>query len=66
MSAYLGDAEEFVLYIDTNKFWSSGYNPETVLQDFAALGYEEQQHLYIYDYEGNGGLSETYLLQKGA
>ena len=66
LGAYLGDAEEFVLYIDTNKFWSSGYNPETVLQDFAALGYEEQQHLYIYDYEGNGGLSETYLLQKGA
>ena len=63
---YLGETESFVLYIDTNKFWSSGYDADSVLQDFADLGYENNKLLYTYDYEGNGGLSETYLIQKGA
>ena len=66
LAQYLNDAEEFVLYIDTNKFWSSGYEPDAVLAEFAVLGYIERELLYIYDYEGNGGLSETYLLTKGA
>ena len=66
LKEYLGEAEAFVLYIDTNKFWSSGYDAESVLQEFSALGYDTLEHLYTYDYEGNGGLSETYLLQKGA
>ena len=63
---YLGDAAELVLYIDTSKFWSSGYDAVEVLRNFAEIGYSEQQNLYTYDYEGDGGLSETYLLQKGA
>ena len=66
LQAYLADEEEIVLYIDTNKFWSSGYNASEVLSDFALLGYSEQEQLYVYDYEGNGGLSETWLLRKGA
>ncbi|MBP5170154.1 MAG: hypothetical protein ILP14_13275 [Oscillospiraceae bacterium] len=66
LEQYLGNAVNFVLYIDTSEFWSSGYDPESVLREFSALGYKDQQYLYTYDYEGNGGLSETYLLQKGA
>lgn len=66
LRSYLGDATEIVLFIDTNKFWSSGYDSKSVLQDFLNIGYEDQKLLYTYDYEGNGGLSETYLLQKGA
>ena len=66
LAQYLGDTEEAVLYIDVNEFWSSGYDAKTVLQEFSDLGFKTQQLLYIYDYEGNGGLSETYLLTKGA
>ena len=66
LQEYLKDEEEIVLYIDTNKFWSSGYDASEVLSDFALLGYSEQEQLYVYDYEGNGGLSETWLLRKGA
>jgi hypothetical protein len=66
LAQYLSDTEEAVLYIDVNEFWSSGYDAKTVLQEFSDLGFKTQQLLYIYDYEGNGGLSETYLLTKGA
>ena len=31
-----------------------------------ALRLAGQEQLYVYDYEGNGGLSETWLLRKGA
>ena len=63
---YLRDTQSLVLYVDTNQFWSSGYDADTVLAEFSALGYPVQEQLYVYDYEGNGGLSETYLLSKGA
>lgn len=53
------DSDTLVVYIDTNKFWSSGFDPETVLPMLeAATGYGNAQMLYSYE------LSKTYLLSR--
>lgn len=61
--AYIGDAPEAVLYIDVNGFWSSGFDPDGTRARFgAATGLTASELLYEYDYEYNGGLSQTYLM----
>lgn len=49
-------AEDCVLYIDVNKFWSSGFDPEAMLPGMLDLGYTDYELLYSY------GLSQCYLL----
>ena len=62
---WLAEAEEAVIYIDTNPFWSSGYNAQDVLYSIALhSGFTEDELLYRYDFADNGGLSETYLIRK--
>ena len=49
-----------IVYVDTNEFWSSGYDGQKVMEQLRAeLGAEDFQ--YLYDNE----LSETYLLRGG-
>ncbi len=49
-----------IIYVDTNEFWSSGYDGQKVMEQLQAeLGAEDFQYLY-----GNE-LSETYLLKGG-
>ena len=65
MKEYIGDAEEAVLYIDTNKFWSSGYDADSVLSEFAeSTGLTNSRLLYSFSYEGIDGLSSTYILSR--
>ena len=62
---YIGDADEAVLYIDVSKTWSSGYDPDRILRLFGeATGLTSAEVLYTYDYEYDGGLSVTYLMQR--
>lgn len=62
---YTGDSESIVLFIDTGAFWSSGFDAETVLNDFAQhTPYTAAELLYEYDFEGSGGLSATYVLTR--
>ena len=66
LKEYLGDAESAVLYISTNDYWTDGYgyDPDTVLRNFGAdTGLTESELLYAYDFEGQGGLSVTYLMK---
>ena len=63
---YLGDADSAVLYISTNDYWTDGYgfDPEAALKSFGEnTGLTESELLYRYDFEGQGGLSETYLMK---
>ena len=47
-----------IVYVDTNEFWSSGYDGETVMEELReATGFRGYTHLYSHE------LSETYLLQ---
>lgn len=65
MIDYIGDANETVLYIDTNKFWSSGYDAESVISEFKeSTGMTESRLLYSFTYEGVEGLSSTYILSR--
>ena len=66
LKEYLGDADSAVLYISTNDYWTDGYGylPEAVLRSFGEdTGLAESEILYLYDFEGQGGLSETYLMK---
>ena len=59
LSFYLeqNSSEECVVYIDTDGFWSSGFNPQEMLESLLALtDYSDYIHLYKY------GNSDTYLL----
>ena len=65
LSDYIAEEEEIVLYIDTDEDWSSGYDAEKVLRSFAKnLGFTHAELLYRYSFEGNGGLSECYVLTR--
>ena len=65
MQSYVGDADEAVLYIDTNAYWSSGYDPGEVIKSFsAATGLTESSLLYSFTYEGVDGLSSAYLMTR--
>ena len=66
LKEYLGDADSAVLYISTNDYWTDGYgfDPEDELRSFGEdTGLTESELLYRYDFEGQGGLSETYLMK---
>lgn len=66
LKEYLGDADSAVVYISTNDYWTDGYgfDPEAVLRSFGEdTGLTESEVLYLYDFEGQGGLSETYLMK---
>lgn len=53
------DSDTLVVYIDTNKFWSSGFAPEDILPELErTTGYKNAQLLYSYE------LSKTYLLTR--
>ena len=66
LKEYLGDADSAVLYISTNDYWTDGYgfDSEDELRSFGEdTGLTESELLYRYDFEGQGGLSETYLMK---
>ncbi len=47
-----------VVYVDTNEFWSSGYDGEEVMEELKTLtGYSRYRLLYSHE------LSETYILE---
>ncbi len=57
--AYADGADEVVLYIDTSKFWSSGYDAEEILARLAAeTPYQNAEPLFTT------GLSTTYLISR--
>lgn len=59
MLDYLEDRETFVAYIDISEYWSSGYDPETILENIrASTGYTQAELLY------QNGLSTTYVITK--
>ena len=53
------DAEEAVVYIDSSKFWSSGFEPEDILPRLL-----ENTAFTAFDHLYTTGLSRTYLLTK--
>ncbi len=59
MLEYTGDADEVVVYIDISKFWSSGYDAETILARIAEQSdYKKAEQLFTT------GLSTTYLISR--
>ena len=59
MLDYVGDAEEAVIYIDTSKFWSSGYDAGALLGRIAdESDYKKAEALFTT------GLTTTYLISK--
>ncbi len=59
LASYLAgfDSEEMVVYIDVDKFWSSGLEPEIMLPQLQeASGFSKAEQLYTY------ALSHCYLL----
>jgi len=62
---YIGDADEVVLYIDVDGYWSSGYDADTVIRQFSeANGFTGSRLLYQYSVNGMTALSETYILSR--
>ena len=59
MLAYIGDADEAVLFIDVSKFWSSGYDEKEILKRLAdETDFDRAEQLFTV------GLSTTYLISK--
>ena len=59
MLGYVGDADEVVLYIDTSKFWSSGYDADELLRRIAEESdYDRAEELFAT------GLSTTYVISR--
>ena len=59
MLAYVGDADEIVVYIDTSAFWSSGYDADAILSRIRAeTDYKQAEELFTT------GLSTTYVISK--
>ena len=59
MLAYVGDADEVVVYIDISQYWSSGYDAEALLGRLAAeTDYKTAVPLF------ETGLSTTYLISR--
>ena len=63
MKDYIGQADEAILYIDTNSYWSSGYDENEILNGFLSeTDFNDSQLLYKFTYEGVDGLSSTYVI----
>ena len=59
MLAYVGEAREAVVYIDTSVFWSSGYDAQAILDRIAAESdFDRAEELFTT------GLSTTYLISR--
>lgn len=59
LEGYLQGSESFVAYIDISEYWSSGYDPETIINTLAeSTAYSRAQLLY------QNGLSVTYVISK--
>ncbi len=59
MLAYVGGAEEVVVYIDISSFWSSGYDADAILRRLAReTPYKNAEPLFTT------GLSATYLISR--
>ena len=62
VKAYLasqGDPSRLVVFVDTDEFWSSGFNAEELLSAYVAQSaYQSARQLYAF------GLSETWVLEK--
>ena len=59
MLDYVGDADELVVYIDTSKFWSSGYDADALLRRIAEESdYDRAEALFTT------GLSTTYVVSR--
>ncbi len=59
MLAYVGEAEEAVVYIDISEFWSSGYDAAAILRRIAAESdFDTAEELFTT------GLSTTYLISR--
>ena len=62
VKAYLasqGDPDRLVVFVDTDEFWSSGFNAEELLSAYVAQSaYQSARQLYAF------GLSETWVLEK--
>jgi hypothetical protein len=59
MLDYIGDSQEFVAYIDISEYWSSGYDPDEIINKIAELSdYDTATLLY------QNGLSATYVISK--
>ncbi len=58
--ASFGEAEECVVFIDVDAYWSSGFDPDVMLPELLAhSGYTRCEELYRF------ALSQTYLLTVG-
>lgn len=65
MLEFIGDAKEAVVYIDTNPFWSSGYDADSVISELKeSTGFPKSRLLYTYTHEGTDGLSSTFILSR--
>ena len=59
MLDYVGDADKVVVYIDTSKFWSSGYDADALLRRIAEESdYDRAETLFTT------GLTTTYVVSK--
>ena len=59
MRDYVGDADEVVVYIDTSRFWSSGYDADALLRRIAdETDYGRAEELFTT------GLTTTYLISR--
>ena len=59
MLDYVGDADKVVVYIDTSKFWSSGYDADALLRHIAEESdYDRAEALFTT------GLTTTYVVSK--
>ena len=59
MLDYVGDADKVVVYIDTSRFWSSGYDAQAILDRIAAESdFDRAEELFTT------GLSTTYLISR--
>ncbi len=66
LKEYLGNADRAVLYISTNDYWTDGYgfDADAATEAFGKdTGLTACEPLYIYDFEGQGGLSAVYLMK---
>ena len=56
---YIGEAERCVVFIDISKYWSSGFDAQTVLEELLqSTGFETAKPLY------SNGFSDVYLMEE--
>ena len=65
ISEYIGDADEVIVYVDVNKFWTKGFDPDAAINEIMqANGFTDSALLYRYCYSIYDGLSETYIISR--